>query len=235
MRRDVRVGVGAGHLEPHPPVVGDRQQVVDRVQLRARRRPGSARRRRRRTARSAAPGRRAASRHTSTRCSRRTWKVSSPRSTTTRSIASSKPRSSARARVPSSSAIVVEVAAVRARAGQLRRPADHEAAVAGGVAGVLRAEHADAGDRLARSPVRPRACAGTWSAACSGTSGRRFVSGASLGGPLVDQRQRAQRLACSSSSICLSRCAPSFMFWILSCSLTIASSSISGRGGQPGR
>src|SRR3569833_14378 len=32
-RRDVRVGVGAGHLEPDAPVVRDRQQRIDRVQL----------------------------------------------------------------------------------------------------------------------------------------------------------------------------------------------------------
>ena len=42
-------------------------------------------------------------------------------------------------------------------------------------------------------------------------------------------------LACSSSVIWFSRFTPSFMFWILSCSLRMASSSISGRGGQPGR
>jgi hypothetical protein len=41
--------------------------------------------------------------------------------------------------------------------------------------------------------------------------------------------------ACSSSVISFSRFTPSFMFWILSCSLSIESSSISGRGGQPGR
>src|SRR5690606_20660637 len=31
--RNVRIGVGTAHLDPHPTVVGDRTQVVDRVQL----------------------------------------------------------------------------------------------------------------------------------------------------------------------------------------------------------
>ena len=41
--------------------------------------------------------------------------------------------------------------------------------------------------------------------------------------------------ASSSSVISSSRSAPSFMFMILSCSFRMASISISGRGGQPGR
>ena len=43
------------------------------------------------------------------------------------------------------------------------------------------------------------------------------------------------RRASSSSVISSSRSGPSFMLRILSCSLKIASISISGRGGQPGR
>ena len=60
-RRDVRVGVRRGDLEPDPPVVRDRQQVVHRVQLARRCRPGSARRRRPGTSRRPATARRAAS------------------------------------------------------------------------------------------------------------------------------------------------------------------------------
>ena len=46
---------------------------------------------------------------------------------------------------------------------------------------------------------------------------------------------RVRSFACSWSVICRSRFLPSLVLMILSCSLRIASSSISGRGGQPGR
>jgi NADH-quinone oxidoreductase B subunit len=59
-----------------------------------------------------------------------------------------------------------------------------------------------------------------------GCHGHRLVCGAS-------GRRRSR--ACSSSVTWFSLFTPSFMFWILSCSLTMASISISGRGGQPGR
>ncbi len=75
-----------------------------------------------------------------------------------------------------------------------------------------------------------------------GTAEDRRRGEGGVGAPLTDARLAGpwtsgsrRSLACSSSSISALRLAPSFMFWILSCSLTIASSSISGRGGQPGR
>ena len=83
----------------------------------------------------------------------------------------------------------------------------------------------------ARSSSR---CAGSWSAACSA-----FCSGCwelmkwSPRG--WSRRGSCRRRARSSSSISFLRCAPILVFWILSCSLRIASRSISGRGGQPGR
>ncbi len=96
-------------------------------------------------------------------------RVSSPRSTTTFSIASSK----AGVRLLERVADLVEVAAVRARGALDGDPAADQAAEAGGVTGALDAEHAPAGragrrvlgrgaaaraDRRGRRPVRRRRC-----------------------------------------------------------------------------
>ena len=80
-------------------------------------------------------------------------------------------------------------------------------------------------------PRRCLASQGGW-AARSGAGWARIGPEA---GPASTASGSRRSRACSSSSISASRFAPSFMFWILSCSLTIESSSISGRGGQPGR
>jgi hypothetical protein len=153
----------------------------------------------------------------------------------------------------------VEVGAVRPLAVQRRRLEHPEPAEAGGVSRGLRAEHAGADDRLGQpllarprrevvavlaggvrrgrhgslrrlrpvSLFRPRGTGGT------GGTGRPGHS-CDPSGEAMCSGDRPSR-AFSSSVICRSRFAPSFMLMILSCSLRIESSSISGRGGQPGR
>ena len=163
---------------------------------------------------------------------------------------------------------VVEVGAVRARAGQDRGLVHPEQAEARGVRGVLQAEHAGADDRLGQPllaqpgrevlvfPGRGGARGGrtprSWQS--FGRRGHGSLRSLRAVGLLRPRLMRLVRTAhscdpsgevrCSgarpsrafsSSVISRSRFLPSFMFMILSCSLTMESSSISGRGGQPGR
>ncbi len=170
---DVRVGVGARDLEAHATVVGHREQVVDRVQLA----PGvvgvvdaAARRSRTRSAASSSSRSICA---TKGRSSRRTWKVISPRWTTTDSIARS--RSVWRSRASRASATSSNHPPYGRWDGAGEHDRGDQAAVAGGVTGAGDAEHAAA---LAR-----RADLGALAA------GRRQVLRRLLDGRLVDVRR----------------------------------------------
>ena len=227
-----------GDLEPQPAVVGHREQVVDGVQLAAAvggvvdAADAEAQLER------AARGRRAAGPPPSAGASRATWKVSSPRSTTTRSIASSNCRPAASRLRPSASATSSKYDAVGPRGGQPQAAGGLSARRSRRCRRCLGAEHAGPRDLLGQPlaacqrRLRPVGL-GSWSAGVSSLTGVLRAARRPAGQP------RGQRqppcLACSSCSTWRSRCTPSFMFWILSCSLRIASISISGRGGQPGR
>lgn len=122
---------------------------------------------------------------------------------------------------------LVEPAAVRANAGRWQRDRGGEAAEAGGVAAALGTEHALApADHLDRDLL-----------AGGGDGGA--VRGAVLVRHRSSPRISLTGVACSAraspSSSARRLFTPSGSCWILSCSFRIASISISGRGGQPGR
>ena len=140
----------------------------------------------------------------------------------------------------------VEVAAVGRLGDEGRQPVHLELAVPGGVRGAVHAEHAGADHRrveaLLALPGRQRSFSSASSAggsppgpglggpggACHSSLPRSLIPALTCSGSMFSR-------ASSSSVISSSRSGPSFMFRILSCSLKIASISISGRGGQPGR
>ena len=103
-------------------------------------------------------------------------------------------------------------------------PAD-QAAVAGRVAGAVRAEHA--APHLDRLEAVDRRLV----PAVLG----EVVELAHRSSPFMAEVGVASSAASSASRAAFSRFTPSGVSWICWCSLMIASSSISGRGGQPGR
>src|SRR5699024_200423 len=107
-----------------------------------------------------------------------------------------------------------------------------EAAVAGGVAGAVHAEHALAtGDDLAgglADRVERVVLAAGDDLFALGLVAHRMR-------PFISLVGSAFRPASSSSVIWARRLAPSLVCWTWSCSFRIASISISGLGGQPGR
>src|SRR5215831_20685362 len=137
---------------------------------------------------------------------------------------------------------LVEIRPVGPLGGEHGLPPDLQAAVTRGVTARLGAERAGAHHLLTQALAPRDLCSiglrrvrlsvarllprrpGHWSASGRGAALCSDGSSGSLRSP-----------ACSSSVICFSLLTPSFMFWILSCSFTIESISISGRGGQPGR
>ncbi len=137
---------------------------------------------------------------------------------------------------------LVEVAAVGAwRAARHLHFAD-QPAVAGGVAGTLGAEHAaaDADDFLLALAV------GEVDGMRQGVLGLLAVLALLVGlvglfgrchrkRPLSSMVGVTASAAFSASRTASSRLTPSGISWILSCSFRIACSSISGRGGHPGR
>src|SRR6185437_7514429 len=130
----------------------------------------------------------------------------------------------------------VEVAAVGRLGGDGRPLVYLQLAVPGGVLGALHAEHTGADHGGREALLAPAG----WEVLC--LLGRRLpargIRHSSLPRSLIPALTRSGsmfRRASSSSVISSSRFEPSFMFMILSCSLKIASISISGRGGQPGR
>src|SRR5262249_7482410 len=138
---------------------------------------------------------------------------------------------------------LVEIGPVRRLGGEHRLPSDLQATVARGVTRRLRAERAAAHHSLAKA-LAPGDLGAVWLRAgglfrAAGRRPRRPGHGSASGRGTAlcsdGSRGSLRSPACSSSVICRSLLTPSFMFWILSCSFTIASISISGRGGQPGR
>src|SRR6476469_70888 len=132
-----------------------------------------------------------------------------------------------------------------------------EPAVAGGVAGAGGAEHAVAyadradlaggggdvlrglvGGRLVDAAPRAGLRLGRLEVALLGRAGRLVLVAlvvAHRSRPFISEVGSARRAAVSSSAISVLRLAPSLVAWTWSWSLRIASMSISGRGGQPGR
>ena len=221
-----------GDLEPDPAVVGHREQVVDRVQLAT----GVVG-----VVHAVDAGAEleaqllvvAQQLDDRGRSSRRMKKVISPRCTTTFSTAASTP--AARVAVGEGVGDVVHPAAVRRAAGAGQLDGAGQAAVAGGVAGAGDAEHAlvagddlagglaDGVERVVRVPATTSLPCGLVRLAHRSRPFIWLVGSALSAGRLVAPRSRRSRLT------------PSLVFWTWSCSLRIASISISGRGGQPGR
>src|SRR5690606_16207982 len=131
---------------------------------------------------------------------------------------------------------LVEPAAVGAGGRPGKADRADQSAVSGGVAAVVRAEHAalDA-DLLAalaaptREVLRGEVLLGVHAVT------RGVVRVTHRGSPFISIVGRALSAASSASRAASSAFTPSLEFWIFSWSLRIASSSISGRGGQPGR
>src|SRR6185312_12575912 len=106
-----------------------------------------------------------------------------------------------------------------------------QAAVAGGVAAVpVAAEHAPAHrdhlGRLYRERLRQLV---------AGVLRKVLVLAHPRSSPFISIVGIALSAASSAARAAATRSTPSGIFWISSCSLMIASISISGRGGQPGR
>ena len=114
-----------------------------------------------------------------------------------------------------------------------------EPAVPGGVAGALDAEHALAAADLLAGAVGVGDVLGPLVGGVEVGAGPVRRSGRSslpsLIRPFIWLVGSALRPAVSVASISARRLTPSLVAWIWSCSLRIASISISGRGGQPGR
>ena len=189
-------------------------------------------RRRRCTPRTAAPGRRAARAPRRAGARARTKRVSSPRSTTTRSTAvvvcrRAVARSRARCQVVGD---VVEVAAVGTFGGPGQQDRRDQPAVAAGVRLVAGAEHAAALADLGRLAVHsdgvrlPVRTADRWAAAgllwpCPVSA---WWDGRHASRPFIWCVGVAVRAAASAARAAASRFTPSGMARICSCSLTMA-------------
>ena len=162
------------------------------------------------------------------------WKVSSSRSTTVFSIAFVREQALLLQRAFELVGDLVEPAAVRpgGRAGQ--PDGAHQAAVAGGVAAVVGAEHAalDADLLAALAALAGEVRGGE---VLLGVRPRCRSRVAHRSSPFISIVGSALSAASSASRAASSRFTPSFEVWIFWWSLRIASISISGRGGQPGR
>ena len=224
---------GQRDLQPDPPVVGDRQQGVDRVQLAAGLVPGSARRD---TPRHSSKRRAGSSRSvcaTASRCSRRDVEgqlVAVDDDLLDRVVEADAGRPSASASASTTSSKQPPYGRAAGAGQRDRRGPGRRSRRCRRCPG-RRTCRADADDR------RPRAG--------SADRGAGAPVAAAAGRGSVGSSQQALHLRRSASPSARpprrprgglprgSRRAASS--WILSCSLRIASSSISGRGGQPGR
>ena len=212
-RRDVRVGVGAGHLELDPAVVGDRQQRVEGVQF------------------AAGVVGVVHTRYAATQFEPQSLVVAQRGGQPDQVFAAhvqgqlvavdddafdrggEEPGAEDRHQPVDD---VVEVAAEGAGGALHRCRRAGQASVAGGVTAAADAEHA----RL-DSPVAALLPSALWAGHRSNPFNSRVVGEASA--------------AFSAAAIASARCTPSGVSAILACRARMACSSISGRGGQPGR
>lgn len=133
---------------------------------------------------------------------------------------------------------LVEPAAVGAGRGSREADRADQAAVAGGVAAVTGAEHAALDADLLAALAALAGKVGCAEVLFGVHPVRRSVGAvrvAHRSSPFISIVGRALSAASSASRAASSAFTPSLEVWIFWCSLRMASISISGRGGQPGR